>query len=673
MIYSVQAFKDLLKMYGTEQRNDNEILTLIIEMYKAHKKMKNASQKESPFSSVLVDAYKSYAEGKVRLQENVNYLDSANKFCGCLTNGLKNQEKQQQLTGVRQTLEELGIRNLTASLPKMNIMNTVNTVNTVNTMNTVAFPVPTPIVSGIQIPNPIVAKVPAITKAVTTGVTPVTTTSAVVSAVPSMTTITPVSSRPRGRPPGSKNSTSKADAMKNQAMQGKLIASLLPFASSLSNSELIPALRLLTDPNFMKTLAMNPDLASANSWLRESPPTSNFANVSPHMDGFQNAFTSSIAASLQPNTSLAKVLPSQVKPAKVEKMATLPKSSAMSIFPTTNKPHPSLSQSPNISPSKSSASPSISASITPVASTSLLKTGSTVISVGSGQLTITPSISITSNSTKPTTILPQMSAPSFSVQKPTQPKVRRSAGDQTTKKSQKAKKLSLGIYPQGIYPDLPLTMENLPKSLSITPSPNSFTADKPATLSQLNADLLSAATKPVKQPRAKKKSMDGSKNTAMGQPKMPIMHANLVNQAITSKQAQLNSLMNPFFFEQLMSGVTQTPLSLPKPTKSKTTAVTSAKPQQQKSGIKVKQLDQLQDRPIASKISEKPPPKLKQTFSTPNMSGVKGTSISRNSAILNTLNTTISIPHSHHPMPTSYSTLSPPAAATNLAANLQTR
>lgn len=117
-LYCVQSFKDLLRKHAIEQRNDNELLSLIIEIYKALKKMKNVSLKESPFSGVLVDTYKSYAEGKVWLQENVNYLESANKFCVCLTNGLKNQEKQQQLTGQRQTLEELGLRNLAPSLSK---------------------------------------------------------------------------------------------------------------------------------------------------------------------------------------------------------------------------------------------------------------------------------------------------------------------------------------------------------------------------------------------------------------------------------------------------------------------------------------------------------------------------------------------------------------------------
>lgn len=275
MTFCVQAFKDLLKKHGVDQRNDNEILILLVEIFKAHKKLKNVSQKESPFSNVLVDTYKSYADGKVWLQENFNYLDSANKFCVCLMNGMKNQEKQQQLTGVRQTLEELGSKNLGASLSKINT----------------SFPT-TAVATGNQTPTG--GKSPAVTpKAITSTPivsvnTPISVITTIASSTPitsttSTTTVTPVMSmsRPRGRPPGSKNASTKttSDLSKNTAMQQKLMASILqPFAGSLSNLELITSqldpsvkvtvLALLAEPQFMKTLAMFPDPTSRNTLLR---------------------------------------------------------------------------------------------------------------------------------------------------------------------------------------------------------------------------------------------------------------------------------------------------------------------------------------------------------------------------------------------------------------------
>lgn len=689
MTFCVQAFKDLLKKHGVDQRNDNEILTLLIEIYKAHKKLKNVSQKESPFSGVLVDAYKTYAEGKVWLQENVNYLDSANKFCVCLMNGMKNQEKLQQQTGVRQTLEELGLKNLGSSLSKANT----------SFPGTVATGNQTPINTGGKSPA-VSAKV--ITSTPVSISTPTTTITTMASSTPitsttNTTTITPVPARPRGRPPGSKNTTPKAtsDVSKNAVMQQKLMASILqPFAGSLSNLELITSqldpsvkvtvLALLAEPQFMTTLARFPDPTSRNTLLREYFTYSNAPNVQQLIDGFNLVFNY-LASALQPQTSLANMMPSQMKPPKTEKTPNVPKSSAasMSIFPTANKPHPSLTTSP----SKTSVSPSISATITPIPSSqSLLKSGaSTVISVGSGQLTITPSISITPNLTKPTSVLPQMPAPSFNVQKPTQPKVRRSTGDKPTKASQKAQRLSQG---SNVFPDLtPIAVENLPKSLSIIPSSGSFVSTKSSPISSINVGLL--ANKPAKAPKlSKKKSLDGNKNVAqskkMAATTPPAAQAtgidsNLLKKSLTPQQiqSQLNPLMNQMgqynflsHYQQFLSGVPSTTLQPQKAPKTKSSTVTTMISQSQKSNIKVKQLDQLQGRP--TKVSEKGAPKVKQeTFPAP--ANVKNPPDSRSSAILSAYGTTISsIPHVAQSMPTSFSPLTT-AAAANLPATLQIR
>lgn len=704
MSYCVQAFKDQLKKHGSDQRNDNEILTLLIEIFKAHKKLKNVSQKESPFSGVLVDTYKSYAEGKVWLQEHFNYLDSANKFCVCLMNGMKNQEKQQMLTGVRQTLEELGMKNLGASLSKISTFNSsgIGAVGATGVVGAAA-PVGTA-VQGNQTPtggkSPAVAtKVPVISTPVSV-ITPTTIITTMASNTPitsttNTTTITPVTSRPRGRPVGSKNSTTKAtsDVAKNAAMQQKLMASILqPFAGSLSNLDLITSqldpqvkvtvLSLLAEPQFMKTLAMFPDPTSRNTLLREYFTFSNASNIPQLVDGFNTVFNY-LASALQPQASMANVMPVQTKAPKPDKTTTVPKSSAasMSIFPTTNKPHPSLTTSP----SKSSVSPSISATITPVpTSQSLLKSGaSTVISVGSGQLTITPSISITPNPTKPTSVLPQMPAPSFSVQKPTQPKVRRSTGDKPTKASQKAQRLSLGSN----YPELPpIAVENLPKSLSIIPSPSSFVpTSTPSALSPINVGLLT--NKATKVPKPKKKSIDGNKTAAQTKKQVQQMTGidpNVLKKSLTNQQLQqLNPLMNQMnqynylsHYQQFLSGVPPTSLTLPKATKSKTSTVTSAGAQQPKGGIKVKQLDQLQGRPTA-KTNEKAQKSKQQPFSTPKVTAnVKSPPVSRSPTVLNAYGTTISsITQS---IPTSFSPLSTTASATastapNIPANLQIR
>lgn len=635
MSFCVQAFKDLLKQNSGDQRNDNEILNLLLEIFRAHKRLKT----ESPFSGAMIDAYKTYAEGKVWLQENINYTDNANKFCNLLTNALKNQEKQQQITGQKQTLEELGLKNLNATLPKINTTFPSATASGNLTPTGGKSPVVT-IKAVTSTPVPVIT--PTITTITTTCSTSISTTTTT-----SMATMTPIGSRPRGRPPGSKNSTTKSDASKNAAMHQKRMSSMMqPFAGAAPSLDLITAdMDPATKARFIALLADPKLLEDFNSQL----------------------MLNYLANALQPQTSMTNMMPTQMKVPKVEKPPTVPKSSAMSIFPTANKPHPALSTSPL----KASCSTSIAATITPVSSSpSLLKTsGSTVISVGSGQLTITPSISITPNPnpTKLTSVLPQMPAPSFNLQKPTQPKVRRSTGEKPSKANQKAQRLSYPVMP-------PIAVEHLPKSLSIIPSPGTFVPPKQSIIPPMNVDIF--ANKPVKQPKPKKKSIDANVTAQLKKtiPQIPGIDPNRINKSLTNPhlQAQLNSMSNYNFlshFEQFLTGgVPQASLQLQKPVKSKAT-VTSAPTQ--KPAIKVKQLDQLQAR-NPPKVSEKSAKGKQQAIPTPNMINVKNAPISRSPTVLNAFGTTISsIAHPISALSTTFPSL--PTVASSLPANLQIR
>lgn len=115
-----QSFKDLMKQHSVENRDDNELLNLIVEIYKTHKKcLKNVAQKESPFSGVLVETYKAYISGKVeRLPDNINYMDLATKLCVYEINAKKNPDKLP--TGKRHSLDELGFGSLAAGITKIN-------------------------------------------------------------------------------------------------------------------------------------------------------------------------------------------------------------------------------------------------------------------------------------------------------------------------------------------------------------------------------------------------------------------------------------------------------------------------------------------------------------------------------------------------------------------------
>lgn len=726
----IDVVKELLKKHSGDQRNDNEILTLLIEIYRAHKKMKNAS----PFSGVIVDAYKSYAENKTWLQEDANYFDCANKFCGTLTNALKNLEKEQQLTGVRLTLEEIGLKHLGASLTKVSVAHPNTQASTENqtaaaatssstataSSSTAAAAAATPssstaaaaIASTSTAPtgrrSPNVARPPA-SVSVNTPPTTTTTTTTRTSTVPSVTTpsvtstvTSVIQSRPRGRPPGSKNTVKQTDTSKKVTMQQlqQSLSSLTPLLQPyvLSNMQEVVlkkldphvvkvVLQLIAEPKFMETLSRFPDSTSRSTLLTEYFKILQFdiKIIQKYVDGFNTIFNY-LSNALQTQASMANLqsfMMPQTSAPKTDKNVQKPTSAAMSVFPTANIAHSSMTTSP----SKLAMNPSISATITPVSSSpNLLKSGaSTVISVGSGQLTITPSISITPNPTKSTSGLPEMPAPNFISEKP---KVRRSTGNKppkvTPKTTQKAQRSSLGAnYPVTQKPSISMDI-NLPESLSITRTP--FVPPQLSAKSPMTVDLLSS---PVKEPKPKKKSIDGSRNI-VPQPKKAttskLSGMDLLQKSLANPQHQ--SPMNPMqlskqllsqqfsqqynylsHYQQFLSGVPQTPLTVPKPGKSST--VTTVTSQQPKSTIKVKQLDQLQGH-TSPKMSEKPKQKSKQpAFQPPNISNPP---MSRNPTVLNSYGTTISSVSQ-----TMQSNFSPstsnqlPPASSQLPANLQIR
>lgn len=92
--FCIQIMKDIFKT-NTSVRNDGEILTLLIDIYKTHKKcLKYLNQKEPLFTQLLVDVYKFYILDKIeRIPENLNFVDLAIKLCLQEISSRKNQEK----------------------------------------------------------------------------------------------------------------------------------------------------------------------------------------------------------------------------------------------------------------------------------------------------------------------------------------------------------------------------------------------------------------------------------------------------------------------------------------------------------------------------------------------------------------------------------------------------
>ena len=87
------VYKNLLKKY-VEDKNDTEILSLLIEIYKADRKcMKLMQQKEGQFTVVMQDVYRAYVADKAKIPENSNVFDLAIKLCVYEINNRKNLEK----------------------------------------------------------------------------------------------------------------------------------------------------------------------------------------------------------------------------------------------------------------------------------------------------------------------------------------------------------------------------------------------------------------------------------------------------------------------------------------------------------------------------------------------------------------------------------------------------
>lgn len=65
-----------------EKHADNEMLDLLLDIYKIHKKcMKYMNYKEAVFAQLLIDVYKLFIQDKVDyIPENANFLDLAIKF-----------------------------------------------------------------------------------------------------------------------------------------------------------------------------------------------------------------------------------------------------------------------------------------------------------------------------------------------------------------------------------------------------------------------------------------------------------------------------------------------------------------------------------------------------------------------------------------------------------------
>lgn len=489
------------------------------------------------------------------------------------------------------------------------------------------------------------------------------------------------SSRPRGRPPGSKNVAGKANISNVPAIPNTVTTLLQPMAQMPAHlpdlnqitAHVDPSLRpqilgLLATPTFMQTLGQFSD---PTTFLQEYLRLSNYQQIPQLVSSFMDVL-SRLATAINASNNIG-ANPMQAKPQKTtKKQATAPTQPAMSIttVPSKQPPPAHSAQKPNLGQSLPR-----NTAITPVSHSVqnfMPPSASTVISVGSGQLTITPSISITPNPQPILTNLPQLPLPNFNMAKATNPPKQ--------PKQPKEKKTN----PPKMYPDLGMNIPmDLPKSLSIIPSSTSKT---PMGMPPMNMEIL---PKPKKTPANKvKQNIQASKSTAAQQPpKSTILQSHSYLKTSPTSQAAHSQLMMVDQLQQLLKSndvnfMSQFEQFLSIPAAQTAATSKAIKPilpipspdTQSKGTIKVKQMDQLTNKPKAPKqkttaAKANPPP---QTFASASIIG-KGQTVSGTSNLLNAYglpNVMQSMPSSSYPSNPKLSSNMASLHAMNIPANL---
>lgn len=453
--FCTQSFRRLLKEHSVDHRDNRELEQLLVEIYKAQKKcLKHMVQKESLFSTLLVDAYKVYLDDKVaRLPDNFNYFDYAMKFCNYEIVSRKNLAKNGGTLPPPFTLPEslfvtfkpAPLTSLLASMQPARIASP-KTVSTPPPPPPAASPLPPPppppppsqthpSITITTVPTAQLLQQPRAAAAITSIqsiVTPTTTqttsmarnsnssivaTSTSAYAVSANTSAQSTIPRPRGRPPGSKNANVGGSGI-------SFPSSFLPPNSSGSSPRLDPA-----------TMAAIMSMCN----LSPSPPTAAAAAASAYSD---------------PN-SVSAFLNEFYKFSGLAGLSS-PSSAPNFMLPPTSLPQFDMNNF--ISSAAAASAPKLPAA------PSTSSTASTIISVGSGQLTITPSTSTTAKLHKDLQTKNYGSSSNIFADMP---------GISVTKVKPKPSAAVVGIP------------KDLPKSLTITPTTAGYNAGgKPTPPSQ---------------------------------------------------------------------------------------------------------------------------------------------------------------------------------------------
>lgn len=305
---------------------------------------------------MLVDAYKVYIQGKIaQLPENISIMDLAVKLCQHEINSKNRLEKQV----VKHRLDDCNI-----SSGSLNSSKNISNLSNISANMSLGLPLP-------QTSKP---------------ATPTSTNTSF------NTTYIPGLSRPRGRPPGSKNTNpgnSAAAAAANAAATAALSAQSQNITNPLTNpmtglfhgldsNAISAAMALYSNPTLMASLTQFTDPDSLKTFIAEYYKWASMTGMSQLMTALP-----------QPQQSVAtkSAVPKPPAPTKLQ-------SSISSSFPTLSTSMASINAQPKLPQLDIQSLFSSSTTMTQgtMSYSGTKPTSSTVISVGSGELTITPSI-----------------------------------------------------------------------------------------------------------------------------------------------------------------------------------------------------------------------------------------------------------------------------------------
>lgn len=373
--FCIQTFRNLLLKHSREQRDEQELISLLIEIYKAHKKsMKYLLHKEGLFSTLLVDVYKVFMENRLnRMPDSATgAADYVIRMCQQELVARTNQEKNGGafVPGpLTSSLYNTTSLLMTSTTPIDMVVHNKKMLSSVEFSNAPSNPsttasayfapqnISTTVQSNMSTSSAIFTSM--ITAPITSISTNTSSTIGLSTQIPSSSAIGGTSSatsssyisgasRPRGRPPGSKNSN-----MSTNLSAAAASAASNPFLSRLDPSLMAAMMGMYNNPNLISSMAMQSNYSDPNAVKSILNEYMKFTNLA----GMSSLLASGNNVQMQQNNF------------------TPPSSSNVS------------------SPTSTKTTSSIDSSISAIAMASNKSTASTVISLGSGQLTITPTLS----------------------------------------------------------------------------------------------------------------------------------------------------------------------------------------------------------------------------------------------------------------------------------------